>query len=140
MITGSKIRTMWMTPFYLFFGVLFVYLFQSQVNLKKTNYFFYGFIFLFFLSPILYSYISIQQTDKRTDYPGKEIANKVQYAWSQQYNNPINIVLGNEWKAGNLSYHINSRPVWNGFVTEEKINNLKEYLCIDDICVGFKKK
>ena len=28
-ILGSKIRTMWMTPFYLFFVVLFVYLFQS---------------------------------------------------------------------------------------------------------------
>ena len=29
-ITGSKIRTMWMTPFYLFFGTLFVYLLQAQ--------------------------------------------------------------------------------------------------------------
>ena len=34
-VTGSKIRTMWMTPFYLFFGVLFVYMLQSQINLKK---------------------------------------------------------------------------------------------------------
>ena len=25
-VTGSKIRTMWMTPFYLFFGVLFIYI------------------------------------------------------------------------------------------------------------------
>ena len=30
-VLGSKIRTMWMTPFYLFFGVLFVYLFQTQL-------------------------------------------------------------------------------------------------------------
>ena len=37
MIMGSKIRTMWMTPFYLFFGVLFVYIFQSQINLKKIS-------------------------------------------------------------------------------------------------------
>ena len=73
-ITGSKIRTMWMTPFYLFFGLMFVYIFQSQINIKKINSFLYGFIFLFFLSPILYSYESISKTDKRTDYPGKEIA------------------------------------------------------------------
>ena len=33
-----------------------------------------AFIFIF-LSP-LYSYISITQTEKRTDYPGKEIAAK----------------------------------------------------------------
>ena len=47
-ITGSKIRTMWMTPFYLFFGVLFIYLLQSQINIKKINSFLYGFLFLFF--------------------------------------------------------------------------------------------
>ena len=101
-ITGSRIRTMWMTPFYISFGIFFIYIFKSQINLKKINSFLYGFIFLFFLSPILYSIISINQIDKRTDYPGKEIAIKVQYAWDQQFDNPITVVLGNEWNAGNL--------------------------------------
>ena len=86
MITGSKIRTMWMTPFYLFFGTLFIYLFQAQINLKKLKSFMLGFIFLFFLSPLLYAYVSISKDDKRTDYPGKEIAIKTQYAWDQQFN------------------------------------------------------
>ena len=63
-ITGSKIRTMWMTPFYLFFGVFFIYIFKSQINLKKINLFLYGFLFLFFLSPIVYSFISIKQIIK----------------------------------------------------------------------------
>ncbi len=137
-ITGSKIRTMWMTPFYITFGIFFIYIFKSQINLKKINSFLYGFIFLFFLSPALYSYISINQTDKRTDYPGKEIAIKVQYVWDQQFDNPINVVFGNEWNAGNLSYHLKSRPSWLGFVDQNKINNLKEHMCIDDICVGYK--
>ena len=137
-ITGSRIRTMWMTPFYLSFGILFIYVFKSQVNLKKLKPFLYGFIFLFFLSPILYSYVSINETDKRTDYPGKDIALKVQYVWDQQSRNPINVVLGNEWNAGNLSYHLKSRPSWIGFVDQNKINNLKEHLCIDEVCVGFR--
>tara|TARA_B100001059_G_scaffold126326_1_gene126307 strand:+ start:66 stop:1403 length:1338 start_codon:yes stop_codon:yes gene_type:complete len=137
--TGSRIRTMWMAPFYLFFGILVVYIFQKQINLNKIKPFLSGFIFLFFLSPILYSYISIKQNDKRTDYPGREIANKVQLVWNQQYNNPINVVLGNEWSAGNLSYHLKSRPSWNGLVTNKNITNLKEYLCIEDICVGYKE-
>ena len=47
-IMGSKIRTMWMTPFYLYFGVLFIYLLKSQINIKKTNSFLSGFLFLFF--------------------------------------------------------------------------------------------
>ena len=137
-VLGSTIRTMWMTPFYLFSGILVIYILKSQIDLKKIKNFLYGFIFLFFLSPILYSFISIKQTDKRTDYPGKEIAIKVQYAWDQQFNNPINIVLGNEWKAGNLSYHLESRPLWIGFIDQNKINDLKEHMCIDDVCVGFK--
>jgi 4-amino-4-deoxy-L-arabinose transferase-like glycosyltransferase len=137
-ITGSRIRTMWMTPFYLSFGILFIYVFRSQVNLKRLKPFLYGFIFLFFLSPILYSYVSINETDKRTDYLGKDIAMKVQYVWDQQSRNPINVVLGNEWNAGNLSYHLKSRPSWIGFIDQNKINNLKEHLCIDEVCVGFR--
>ena len=139
MIMGSKIRTMWMTPFYLFFGVLFVYIFQSQINLKKINKFLYGFLFLFFLSPVLYSYISISKTDKRTDYLGKEIAKKVQLVWDQDFNKPIDFVIGDEWKAGNLSYHLKSRPVWEGFINNDTLNIADEYLCIDDICVGTYK-
>ena len=135
-ITGSKIRTMWMTPFYLFFGVFFIYLFQHQINLKKINSFLYGFIFLFLLSPILYSYISITQIDKRTDYPGKEIAAKVQYTWDQDFDKEIEFVTGDEWKAGNLSYHIKSRPKWEGQTYKEILNNSSQFICIDEVCVG----
>jgi 4-amino-4-deoxy-L-arabinose transferase-like glycosyltransferase len=137
-VTGSKIRTMWMTPFYLFFGTLFVYLFQTQINIKKLKPFMIGFIFLFFLSPILYAYVSISKDDKRTDYPGKEIAIKTQYAWDQQFNSKINVVYGNEWNAGNLSYHLKSRPVWEGFIEREKLDQLKDYMCLDNVCVGSK--
>ena len=135
-ITGSKIRTMWMTPFYLFFGVFFIYLFQHQINLKKINSFLYGFIFLLLLSPILYSYISITQLDKRTDYPGKEIAAKVQYTWDQDFDKEIEFVTGDEWKAGNLSYHIKSRPKWEGQTNKEILNNSSQFICIDEVCIG----
>ena len=138
MLTGSKIRTMWMTPFYLFFGVLIVYIFQAQINMNKLKSFMYGFIFLFFLSPILYGYISISKDNKRTDYPGKGIALKTQYVWGQQFNSEINVVYGNEWNAGNLSYHLKSRPVWKGPVKREKLDQLKDYICLDSVCVGSK--
>ena len=122
-VTGSKIRTMWMTPFYLFFGTLFVYLFQAQINIKKLKPFMIGFIFFFFLSPALYAYVSISKEDKRTDYPGKEIAIKTQYAWDQQFNTKINVVYGNEWNAGNLSYHLKSRPIWEDLLKEKSLIN-----------------
>ena len=135
-IMGSKIRTMWMTPFYLYFGVLFIYILKSQINVKKINSFLYGFLFLFFLSPIIYSYVSISQTDKRTDYPGKEIASKVQLIWSKDFNGEIQFVTGDEWKAGNLSYHLKSRPVWEGSTNSEILKNASQFICVEDVCLG----
>ena len=135
-ITGSKIRTMWMTPFYLPLGIFSVYLFRSQINLKKINSFLVGFLFLFFLSPSLYAYISITKTDKRTDYPGKEIAAKVQFTWEQDFEKEIEFVTGDEWKAGNLSYHLKSRPKWEGFTKNEILNKSSQFICLDDICLG----
>ena len=138
LILGSKIRIMWMTPFYLFFGTLFIYLLKSQIKIKKLKSFMYGFVFLFLLSPVLYAYISISEEDKRTDYPGKKISIKVQNEWNKDHDDPINIVLGNEWAAGNLSYHLKSRPIWEGPITKNKLNSLSKFTCIDNICVGNK--
>ena len=138
MIMGVKIRTMWMTPFYLFIGTLLIYIFQKQINLKKIKNFYIAFIFLFLISPIIYAYISINQTDKRTDYHGKEIAEKVQKKWDSEFNEPINVVLGNEWNAGNLSYHLKSRPAWEGKLDKSKLDSYNVFICIDNICVGNK--
>ena len=135
-ITGSRIRTMWMTPFYLFFGTMIIYVLNNQINMKKIKKFLIGLVILFLLSPISYAYISLTETDKRTDYPGKSIANKVQKKWDQEFNSSINVVLGNEWVAGNLSYHLKSRPKWIGFVNNENLDMLNQFLCVDDICVG----
>ncbi len=138
MIMGVKIRTMWMTPFYLFFGVFVVYIFQSQMDIKKLNNFFTIFVILFIFSPFAYAYVSITETDKRTDYPGKQIAEKVQKQWDQDFDEPINVVLGNEWEAGNLSYHLKSRPSWEGIISDEKLNSFNKFICIDNICFGNK--
>ena len=110
LIIGAKIRTMWMTPFYLFIGTLFIYLFQNKINTDKIRNFIYVFIFLFLLSPFLYGYISVTQTNKRTDYNGREIANLVERKLIQLGYENVMQVKGNEWVAGNLCYHLKSKP------------------------------
>ena len=69
-------------------------------------------LFLFFLSPIFYSYISISKDNKRTDYEGNEIAELVERRWGKNFSNEIMYVIGDEWHAGNLSYHLSNRPKW----------------------------
>ena len=134
---GARIRTMWMTPFYLFFGVLLIYIFQSQINLNKLKYFVSLFLILFIFSPFAYAYISITQTDKRTDYPGKEHAIDVQKRWDKKFESKINVVLGNEWLAGNLSYHLKSRPRWEGGIENYLLTGDK--MCFrTNVCLGDK--
>ena len=112
MIMGAKIRTMWMTPFYLFFGVLLIYIFQKNIVINNLKKFFILFTFLFLLYPVAYLGVSFVNDSKRTDYPGKEIARLVQNKWDKNFVNEIKIVVGDEWYAGNLSYHLISRPLW----------------------------
>jgi len=134
MILGVKIRTMWMTPFYLFFGVLAIYIFQSKINLKKLKSFTTIFIILFIFSPFAYAYVSITKTDKRTDYPGKKEAEKAKlfYEKQSQVSGEIAFVKGNEWIAGNLSYHLEERPKW---IYDS--NNI--FICNGDLeCVKYK--
>ena len=110
--TGAKIRTMWMTPFYLFLGTLFIDIFKKNIDFKKIKNFYLIFLFFFILSPSAYLGISILDDTKRTDYPGKEISRLVQNKWDENFVNEIKIVVGDEWSAGNLSYHLDSRPMW----------------------------
>ena len=138
LIFGSKIRTMWMTPFYLFMGTFIIYVLQKQINFLKIKKFLVLFIALFLLSPLAYAYISLSKDNKRTDYPGKEISQKVQKKWDNDFTGEINVVLGDEWVAGNLSYHLKSRPIWEGKIDKNKLNAYNKFLCIDNICVGNK--
>ena len=138
LISGSKIRTMWMTPFYLFMGTFIIYVLQKQINFLKIKKFLVLFIALFLLSPLAYAYISLSKDNKRTDYPGKEISQKVQKKWDNDFTGEINVVLGDEWVAGNLSYHLKSRPIWEGKIDKNKLNAYNKFLCIDNICVGNK--
>ncbi len=147
LIMGAKIRTMWMTPFYLFFGVLLLYIFQYKINLKRLNYFLSVFIILFIFSPLTYAYISLTETNKRTDYPGRKIAQVVEKKWKDKFINNIGLVGGDEWHGGNLSYHLSSRPKWDNIL--EKNNNINftntkdgfvligEDDILNKICIGY---
>ncbi len=109
LITGSKIKTMWMIPFYSLSGIFFIFLFQDQINLKKLKTFNILLILFLILSPTLYSLRSIY-FDSRTGYEGKQIAAQIEKEWKLLSKNNISNVGFSEWYAGNLSYHLSNRP------------------------------
>ena len=112
LLTGAKIRTMWMTPFYIFFPTMLLFIFKKFILFKNLKKFFLIFFIIFLISPMTYFAVSVLDKNKRTDYPGREIADLVQRKWDKNFSNEITIVVGDEWAAGNLSYHLVSRPKW----------------------------
>ena len=133
---GAKIRTMWMTPFYLFTGTLIIYIFKSQINLDKLKSFSFVFMTLFIFSPLAYAYVSITQTDKRTDYPGREIAKNVQEWHDKKIGKKIFRIAGDEWRAGNLSYHLKDRPKWQGPLQGKLLNTKEKIFELDVIALN----
>ena len=137
-VTGSKIRTMWMTPFYLFFGVFILSMFDIKDDEQTFKEFFKPFLILFLLSPITYGLVSLINENKRTDYKGKVEANKVLQVWQKDFTEKINVVLGDEWYAGNISYHMEGRPVWLGEINQKNVDLLSAYICTKKVCVGYR--
>ncbi len=137
-VTGSKIRTMWMTPFYLFFGVLILSMFDIKDDEQTFKEFFKPFLILFLLSPITYGLVSLISENKRTDYMGKVEAKKVLQVWQKDFTEKINVVLGDEWFAGNISYHMEGRPVWLGEINQKNVDLLNAYICTKKVCVGYR--
>ena len=109
MVTGSRIRTMWMIPFYSLVGVFFIFLYQDSINLKKLKSFNILLIIFLIVSPTLYSLRSIYN-DSRTGYEGKKIALQIEKDWKAFSKDEISNVGFSEWYAGNLSYHLSNRP------------------------------
>ena len=48
----------------------------------------------------------------------------MQNRWDKNFVNTIEIAVGDEWVAGNLSYHLQSRPRWYNNL-EPKLKDLK---------------
>ena len=109
MVTGSRIRTMWMIPFYSLIGVFFIFLYQDCINLKKLKNFNILLIIFLVISPTLYSLRSIYN-DSRTGYEGKKIALQIEKEWKTISKDEISNVGFSEWYAGNLSYQLSNRP------------------------------
>jgi len=108
-ITGSKIRTMWMIPFYSLIGIFFIFLYQNKINYKKLKNFNILLIIFLIISPALYSLRSIY-LDNRTGYEGKKMALLIEKEWKTISKDNIFNVGFSEWYAGNLSYQLSNRP------------------------------
>ena len=66
------------------------------------------------MAHVLYSYYSMTNTEKWTDFKCKNLAKhaKVFYETECKDLGKMEYIKGNEWIAGNISYHLPERPKW----------------------------
>ena len=132
LLLGSKIRTMWMTPFYLGLGTFLIYTVKNKIVFSHT--YKISFILIFF-SSMTYGAVSIINEQKRTDYKGKEVAKNIQGRWdnwvldNQLSKNKIISIHGDEWFAGNLIYNLKDKPKWFD-ERHDKFGKNKKYIRI----------
>ena len=113
LLMGGKNKNYVDDAFYLLFGLL-IYIFpKSEINLKKLKYSYFNIFYFYFsfLHLFIFTFL-LTQTNKRTDYPGKEISDLVQNRWDKNFSNEIELVSGDEWHGGNLILSFESRPKW----------------------------
>ena len=66
-------------------------------------------VFLLFIhGSFIYLYISISETNKRTDYPGKEIARLVQQRWDKNYSLLKEFYIENAHVDGHVEISLNN--------------------------------
>ena len=61
LLTGAKIRTMWMTPFYIFFPTMLIFIFKKFILFKNLKKFFSVFFIFFYFAYDLFCSICFRQ-------------------------------------------------------------------------------
>ena len=70
----------------------------------------------------------------------QEHVNRLIKVWKKDFKEKINVVLGDEWYAGNISYHMEGRPVWLGEINQKNVDLLNAYISTKKVCVGYRWK
>ena len=75
----------------------------------------------------------VSSMNSKTSYGGT--ASKNIKKMIKKYKSEINYVIGDEWYAGNLSYHLKSRPKWISINDKKgfELMNSKERISLEDI-------
>jgi 4-amino-4-deoxy-L-arabinose transferase-like glycosyltransferase len=114
MCFGFKIHDMWGAPFFNFAGLWAISKFYPEGARMNLRFFsawviiFFAGVFGFAGTNYLTPYINLKPL--RIHFAGRAVAETVDRAWHEHYNEPLKYVIGNTWGAGNVAYYAHERP------------------------------
>jgi 4-amino-4-deoxy-L-arabinose transferase-like glycosyltransferase len=118
-VTGAAFKVMWATPFWSLAGASLLLLFPPVLNEARLRRFAAGVLIVFCLGLAGYwGHVTLSPSlfhkGNRAQFPGAEMARRVQDAWAARTGHaPLAYVVGEAWVAGNVAYYGRDRPsVW----------------------------
>ena len=139
LILGAKIRTMWMTPFYIFFGLFIVYVSQSYIKISKlkndtTNNILYLYCKQYSLNEIQNNLLINLENYQYDLHYVIEILIKLEQEFNIDINQRINIMLhSNDNESITKHEHIIVDNLYNAFY--HTIHKIGEHLTTQNACL-----
>jgi len=116
LIKGNSLNSNWVSAFFLPAGILLVQCFFRHYDeaqlLKNTQRLVWGMQFvillIFFGAAVIYP--AMKGRSARTNYPSQVLANTVSAIWHEHQQQPLSIVIADNWLGGNVLLHVRPEP------------------------------
>ncbi len=114
-LTGARLRSAWGSPMFTYLGLLLLVLFQSvgtervyrRVSLASSV---VGAAFALLFVVIGISGPFVRGRAARIHFPGQALADEVERRWQSVSSEPLEIIAGDWWEAGNVALYSRARP------------------------------
>ena len=114
---GNALNSNWVAAFFLPAGILLVhYLFRQYDEaqlLKNTSRLVWGIqlviLLIFFGGAVIYP--AMTGRSARTNYPSQQLADTVSVIWHEHQQQPLTIVIADNWLGGNVLLHTRPEPI-----------------------------
>jgi hypothetical protein len=116
LIKGNSLNSNWVSAFFLPAGILLVQVFFRHYDeaqlLKNTQRLVWGMqsviLLIFFGAAVIYP--AMKGRSARTNYPSQALANTVSAIWREHQQQPLTIVIAENWLGGNVLLHVRPEP------------------------------
>jgi 4-amino-4-deoxy-L-arabinose transferase-like glycosyltransferase len=114
-ITVRPLRSMWGAPLWCFAGLFAVTMIRPVLTKKRLCYFGRAWLIALLLPALVFILEQIYgpritSHEKRTHFPGAQLALTVTDRWHASINAPLKYVIGDTWYAGNVAFYSVDRP------------------------------
>ncbi len=116
LINGNALNSNWVSAFFLPAGILLVHVFFRHYDeaqlLKNTSRLVWLIqlvvLLVFFGGAVVYP--AMTGRNARTNYPSEQLANTVSMIWHEHQQQPLNIIIADNWLGGNALLHVRPEP------------------------------